>query len=159
MVRLQIHQDKDRWDGGWEFAERIEGILCLQCNTVTELLIMNLSAGSYLSALFPWSWCVRMERSTRSELTLTEVIYCCSQGRIVWRAMAFEDAGESCRIWQGPAIIRVIAKTQSRYLRITACSKHGEAVYPVEHPSSQPNGLLHQHAGIGSGRELRCTFR
>jgi hypothetical protein len=40
-MRLQIYEAENRWDSAWKFTERIENVLCLPSNTLTELFIMD----------------------------------------------------------------------------------------------------------------------
>src|SRR6266487_1181237 len=111
VMRLQVHQDKDRRDGGRELAKGVEGILRLQRDACTELLVVNLGTGPHPAALLPGSGRIGMKRPALAELAFTEMIHRRSHRRVVRRTMPFKDAWEPRRIGQRPTLVHIVPET------------------------------------------------
>src|SRR5258706_15802090 len=149
MMRLEIHQDKDRWYRGRELAKGVIRILRLQGHTGTKMLIMYLCACSHLVTIFPGSRRIRMKWTTHAKLAFAEVIHRCPHRRKMRWAVSFKNSWQARRIGQRPALISIVTEAQTRHIRITTSSQHCQAINAVEHPTAQAYCLLHKHTGIG----------
>src|SRR5579883_2907417 len=159
VVRLHIHQHKDRRDRGRELTEGVKSVLRLQSDALAELLIVHLGAATHLAALFPGSRRIGMEGATRSEFALAEMIHRRPHVRIMRWCMPFKNARETGGIGESPALIGIVAETKARHIRIATRTQDCQAIYAIEHPSAQSQRLLHQYPCIGRSRELSRTFR
>src|SRR5918998_3719355 len=122
MMRLQVGQHEDARDGAWELPEAVVDVLRHRRDAVFELFAVDLRARAYPGALFPGTRGVGVERPTDSEFPLGEGLNSCPHVRVVGRAVALEDSGETCGVREGPALAGVIAEPQPRHLGVTACS-------------------------------------
>src|SRR5215210_4063471 len=90
VVSLQIGQHEDTRDRTGELAEAVVDVLSHEGHALLELLGVDLGAAPYPGALLPGTGSVRVERSSRTELSLGEGFYGGPHVRIVGRAVAFE---------------------------------------------------------------------
>src|SRR4051794_35987364 len=151
MMRLEVHQDKDRGHRGRELAEGVIRVLRLQGYARAEVLIVYLCACSHLVTIFPGSRCIRMERTAHTKLAFAEVIHRCPHGGEMRWAVSFKDSWQTRGIGQCPALIGIVTEVQARHIRITTSSQHCQAVNAVKHPTTQAYCLLHKHTSIGCG--------
>src|SRR5690349_11685060 len=98
MVSLDIHENKDGWHSGRELAEAVEGILSLGRDTITEQLVVHLSAAANFATLFPGSGGIGMEGTTRAKFALAEVIDGGAHGWIVGRTVTLENTFKTGRV-------------------------------------------------------------
>src|SRR5919112_1321393 len=105
VMSLQVGQYEDARDGAGELPEAIKDVLSHDRDALLELLAVDLRALPHPSALLPGTRCVRVERSSRTELPLGEGFYSGPQVGIVWRTIALEDSGKARGVRQGPALV------------------------------------------------------
>src|SRR5918993_3175522 len=72
VVCLQVGQYEDARDRGGELAEAIKDVLSHDRDALLELLAVDLCAAPHPGALLPGTRCLRVERSSRTELPLGE---------------------------------------------------------------------------------------
>jgi hypothetical protein len=158
MVGLQVDKHKNAWHSTRKLAEAIEGVLSLERHTRFEFFAVNLSASTNLLALFPGTRRFGMEGPPSPELSLNKSIHSGLHVREMRRAETLKNSCQACRIGNGPSLVCVVSKTETRDFRVTAGAEHRIRVHAIEHPSTKAHGLQHKGTGVTGSHEFCRAF-